>query len=134
MDLVILNRGQMPRTTSEPVTPLRTSVQTRGRAFGPHGFSTRPGYTTIIRWNRVSDWNPSAPDRGLTIRLPWPLPCCRRNVRMLRCGSTELVLPSCYCHYFCNVLYRNHFVKLPCYRRSDTIFLQCCMETVQEGR
>ncbi|GBL75336.1 hypothetical protein AVEN_194545-1 [Araneus ventricosus] len=60
MNLVILNRSLMTRTTSETFSPFPSFFTLQlGRHLAPtHLTCTRPAYTTVLLWNRDSNLEP----------------------------------------------------------------------------
>ncbi|GBL96494.1 hypothetical protein AVEN_229939-1 [Araneus ventricosus] len=58
-----MNRGQMRRTTHElaPPSPNFRSTPTGGHLAPTDLTCTRPAYRTVLRWNRVSNLEPSGP-------------------------------------------------------------------------
>ncbi|GBO40477.1 hypothetical protein AVEN_130492-1 [Araneus ventricosus] len=66
-DLVILNRGQMTRTTPEltPPSPSFRATPAGGRLATMYDLECNgPPYTADLRWNRVSSLRPSCPEVG----------------------------------------------------------------------
>ncbi|GBL85928.1 hypothetical protein AVEN_63238-1 [Araneus ventricosus] len=63
-DLQILNRGQMARTTVEPAAPSSNFHPTpvEGHLNSKDLICTRPAYTSVIWWNRVSNLGHSSPE------------------------------------------------------------------------
>ncbi|GBM34109.1 hypothetical protein AVEN_235053-1 [Araneus ventricosus] len=73
-DLVILNLGQMTRTTPERTHPLQTSATPGGRCLATtyNLACSRPHTRRIISGVGFRVWDPPTPSRNFTTRLPRP--------------------------------------------------------------
>ncbi|GBN29803.1 hypothetical protein AVEN_33460-1, partial [Araneus ventricosus] len=61
--LVILNHCQMTRTTPELAPPSNFCTTPEGGNLATTDLTcTRPAYTAVLQWNRVSNLEPSTPE------------------------------------------------------------------------